>query len=264
MNYRQQLLVIEGLFIPPDTSIRMDCPFCHGKNTLSVDTATNNINWFCFHASCKAKGKYQGEKDMTYVNSTFNQKEEMKNLKFEMPDSFVSVYSDDKAMKYLHKNNCWEAWSWGRATIKFDIAQNRVVFCAKDPETDEIVGAVGRGLNSKVYPKWYMYGNKDIPFTCGLREHKEAILVEDCASACAVSNVLTGIALMGTSLKESHKKHLTQYDKLYIGLDRDATVKSFGIANELKSYGIKNVHVKTLEDDLKYFGTKEIEEMFND
>jgi hypothetical protein len=109
-----------------------------------------------------------------------------------------------------------------------------------------------------------MYGNKDVPFSCGLIEHKEAILVEDCASACAVSNVLTGIALMGTSLKESHKKHLTQYDKLYIGLDRDATVKSFGIANELKSYGIKNVHVKTLEDDLKYYGTKEIEEMFND
>ena len=36
------------------------------------------------------------------------------------------------------------------------------------------------------------------------------------------------------------------------------------IANELKSYGIKNVHVKVLEDDLKYYGTKEIEEMFND
>jgi hypothetical protein len=36
----------------------MDCPFCHGKNTLSVDTASNNINWFCFHAACKAKGKY--------------------------------------------------------------------------------------------------------------------------------------------------------------------------------------------------------------
>ena len=32
----------------------------------------------------------------------------------------------------------------------------------------------------------------------------------------------------------------------------------------ISSYGIKNVHVKTLEDDLKYYGTKEIEEMFND
>jgi len=264
MNYKQQLLVIEGLFIPPDTSIRMDCPFCHGKNTLSVDTATNNINWFCFHASCKAKGKYTGEKDMNYVNSTFNTNNKTNDVHFEMPDSFTTVYSNDKAMKYLHKNNCWEAWSLGRATIKFDVAQNRVVFCVKDPKTDEIVGAVGRGLTSRVYPKWYMYGNKDVPFSCGLLEHKEAILVEDCASACAVSNVLTGIALMGTSLKESHKKHLTQYKKLYIGLDRDATIKSFDIANELKSYGVKNVHVKVLEDDLKYYKTNEIKDMFND
>ena len=64
MNYKQQLEVITGLFVPPDTAMRMDCPFCSGKNTLSVDTMNNNINWYCFHASCSAKGKYQGEKNM--------------------------------------------------------------------------------------------------------------------------------------------------------------------------------------------------------
>ena len=58
MNYKQQLEVIQGLFVPPDTAMRMDCPFCSGKNTLSVDTMNNNINWYCFHASCSAKGKY--------------------------------------------------------------------------------------------------------------------------------------------------------------------------------------------------------------
>ena len=126
------------------------------------------------------------------------------------------------------------------------------------------MGAVGRALNSATYPKWYMYGNKDVPFKCGLEEHKKAIIVEDCASACAVSNILTGVAILGTSLKESHKQYLKQYDKIYVGLDRDATKKSYGIANELKSYGLQNVHVKPLSDDLKYFSTEEIKEMFND
>jgi len=241
----------------------MDCPFCSGKNTLSVDTSANNLNWYCFHASCKAKGKYQGEKNMNYVTDTFKQKEEIQNSTFEIPDSFVSVYSDEKSMKYLHKNNCWEAWSWGRAAVKFDVKQNRVVFMVKDPNTDEIVGAVGRGLNSKVYPKWYMYGNKDVPFTCGLIEHQEAILVEDCASACAVSNVLTGIALMGTSLKQSHKNYLEPYENLYVALDRDATNKSYKLASELTSAGFKNVKVKVLHEyDLKCCSTAEIEEMF--
>ena len=69
MNYKQQLAVVEGLFIPPDSQIRMDCPFCNGKNTLSIDTTENKIGWYCFHASCKAKGKvartggeYKGKK----------------------------------------------------------------------------------------------------------------------------------------------------------------------------------------------------------
>ncbi len=50
MNYKQQLEVVEGLFIPPDTQMRMDCPFCNNKNTLLVDTTTNNVSWYCFHA----------------------------------------------------------------------------------------------------------------------------------------------------------------------------------------------------------------------
>ena len=95
-----------------------------------------------------------------------------------------------------------------------------------------------------------------------MHEHNEAVIVEDCASACAVSNILTGVAILGTSLKQSHKQYLKSYDKIYVALDRDATTKAFDIANELKSYGLQNIHVKALKDDLKYFNTDEIKEMF--
>ena len=44
MNYRQQLEVIKGLSIPPDTQTRMDCPFCNGRNTLSIDTTENKLS----------------------------------------------------------------------------------------------------------------------------------------------------------------------------------------------------------------------------
>ena len=50
-----------------------------------------------------------------------------------------------------------------------------------------------------------MYGNKDVPFKCG--ECNDAVIVEDCPSACAVSNILTGIAIMGTKLKDVQKSH---------------------------------------------------------
>ena len=276
MNYKQQLNIIQGLFIPPDTQMRMDCPFCKNLNTLSVDTTENNLNWYCFHSTCKARGKKEGEKNMQYVSTTFNKKEnksytdkseliseyipqeEIKNLiQEDLP--FIKA-TNKNAQMYLHKNNCWEAWAWGRADIKYDVKQDRVVFLIKNRNTDEIVGAVGRGLNKNVYPKWFMYDNKDVPFKCG--ECDDAVIVEDCPSACAVSNVLTGISIMGTKLKEEHKEHLKPYKKLYVCLDRDATTKAYDIAKDLRSSGFDNVVVKPLEDDLKYFNTDQIREMF--
>ena len=64
--------------------------------------------------------------------------------------------------------------------------------------------------------------------------------------------------------KEEHKEHLKPYKKLYICLDRDATTKAYDIAKDLRSSGFDNVVVKPLEDDLKYFNTKQIEEIFYD
>ena len=264
MNFKQQLAVVEGLFVPPDANIRMDCPFCNNKNTLVVDTTENKISWYCFHASCSAKGKKDGEKNMNYVTKVFTNSNNICNQsdEFETPDSFQSIFSNKKAMNYLHKNNCWEAWAWHRAEIKYDVKQDRVVFLVRNRHSNKIVGAVGRGLNKNVYPKWFMYGNKDVPFKSGNCD--DAVIVEDCPSACAVSNILTGIAIMGTSLKELHKSHLRPYKNLYICLDRDATTKAYDMAKDLRSSGFDNVIVKPLTDDLKYYNTDEIKEMFYD
>ena len=197
---------------------------------------------------------------MDYVNVTFKKENIKMPEEFKLPDSFKIVHSNNKALQYLHENNCWEACMWGRADIKYDVKQDRVVFLVKNPDTNKYAGAIGRGLSSAVYPKWYMYDNKDIPFKCG--EYDDAVIVEDCASACAVSNVLTGIAILGTSLVESHKKYINPYRKLYVALDPDATVNSFKITKELRFHGFMNVHVKRIKDDLKYFSTKQIERIF--
>jgi len=262
LNYKQQLEVVQGLSISLDTLIRMDCPFCNNTNTLLVDTTESNLSWYCFHASCKAKGKKKGKKDIRYVEKVFrdNTKDTQIYEEFKVPDSFQSIYSNEKAMLWLSHNNCWESWSWGRADFKYDVKQDRVVFLIKDRIDHKIVGAVGRALNKNEFPKWFMYGNKDVPFKCG--EYEDAVIVEDCPSACAVSNVLTGIAIMGTSLKVSHIKHFKAYKNLYICLDRDATTKSYDIAKDLRASGFHNVYVKPIEDDLKYFNTEEIEKMF--
>ena len=47
-----------------------------------------------------------------------------------------------------------------------------------------------------------MYGNKDVPFKCG--ECDDAVIVEDCPSACAVSNILNWYIYHGYKIKRSY------------------------------------------------------------
>ena len=68
-----------------------------------------------------------------------------------------------------------------------------------------------------------------------------------------------------SSLYETiQKSHLKPYKDLYICLDRDATTKAYDMAKDLRSSGFENVIVKPLEDDLKYYNTEQIREIFYD
>ena len=115
-----------------------------------IDTTGNGIGWYCFHASCKAKGKYEGAKKMDYVTKTFDKSEKKMESSLEIlkyQKVLKSVFSSERAMRYLHNNNCWEAWSWNRADIKYDVRQDRVVFLVKNEFSQKYAGAVGRALN---------------------------------------------------------------------------------------------------------------------
>ena len=258
MKFSQQLSLIKTLVPSGDVDTRMDCPFCTGTNTLIIRRENATLMWNCFHASCSSKGRHEGQMTMEQIYETVVTKEKGKEKEkdFIIPKSFVSVFSTDKCTDYLKKNHCMESYLKGKASIMYDVKQHRAVFIIKEKE--KVKGAVGRGLNSEVYPKWFMYGSKSYPFICG--DSDTAVLVEDCASACAVSEVYTGVALMGTSLPDSYIPVLKKkFKKVIVALDRDATAKSFDISNQLRYY--MDSEVKILEDDLKYFDKHQIESL---
>ena len=261
MNFSQQLSLIKTLVPEGEVDTRIDCPFCNHNNTLIIRRIDSDLFWNCFSASCSAKGKHEGEMSMQQVIDTVVKQKEYGNQKecvFTQPKSFVSIFSTDKCTDYLKKNHCIESYIKGKAKIKYDVKQHRAVFLIK--ENEKVKGAIGRGLNSQVYPKWFMYGSKTYPFICGNTD--TAVLVEDCASACAVSEVHTGVALMGTSLPDSYIPVLKKkFKKVIVALDRDATTKAFDISNQLRYY--MDTEVKILEDDLKYFDKPQIERLFN-
>ena len=214
MDYNYQLKIINGMAVEPNTDVRIDCPFCFHGNTFTLKNIDGKIMWNCFYASCNAKGiiskEMSPEELKNFLNGTIKElsaknKVQLENkIKWNVPNYFTSVHSDNRALNYVKKNNCFNAMQKGLAKIMYDPKQDRVVFLIK--EQNKVVGAIGRAITSATYPKWFIYGKKSNPFICG--NHREAVLVEDCASACAVSNVITGIALLGTSLSEEYIPYL--------------------------------------------------------
>ena len=257
MNYTDQIEVIKDLGLDEGQSMRMDCPFCMRNNTFSISKEDSKVLWNCFSASCDAKGAYYTEKTMHDVEHFIYHKNEDTDTDFVIPSNFISVHSDDRCTRYLEKNNCLSAFTRGKADVRYDPARDRIVFMIHD-DKDKIIGGVGRALSYNALPKLYVYGSKSYPFICG--DGDTAVVVEDCASACAVSNDFAGVALMGTSLPTEYIDILQKkFSNIIVALDRDATSKAFDIAREL-GYTSKS-RVVMLEDDLKYFKPDKIREI---
>tara|TARA_R100000742_G_C4265768_1_gene83822 strand:+ start:179 stop:985 length:807 start_codon:yes stop_codon:yes gene_type:complete len=262
MNYNEQREKVLGIGVQEGQSIRMDCPFCFHNNTFSITKENSKLMWYCFSASCDAKGTMSTEKTMNDVEHFIHSKSKQVSKDFIIPRNFTSPHSDERCIKYLKNNNCFTAFTRGLVDVRYDPARDRIVFLVHDFH-DKIIGGVGRSLNYSVLPKWYVYGSRECPFICGTGA--TIVIVEDCASACAVSEDFTGLALMGTSLTNEHTNEIQKRLRLaknrdvIVALDRDATTKAFDIAREI-GY-IAQTKVIMLEDDLKYFKPDRIKEI---
>jgi len=86
-------------------------------------------------------------------------------------------------------------------------------------------------------------------------------VVEDCPSACAVSSLYTGLALLGTSLPNSILSIIkSRWSRVIICLDKDATDKALKLVDKLGFY--VNTDMKMLERDLKYENKDNIIKLF--
>ena len=129
MNFSQQLNIIKTLVPSGEVDTRMDCPFCQGTNTLTIKRNNSDLLWYCFHASCSAKGNHEGEMTMEQVSKTLrdnvNVVEKEKQKEFLIPKSFISIFSTDKCTDYFKKNHCIESHIHGRTNFMYDVKDKR-------------------------------------------------------------------------------------------------------------------------------------------
>jgi hypothetical protein len=175
-------------------------------------------------------------------------------VEFVLPDFVVPHGDREEVMDFckLWKLNADEL------DLHYDVKEKRVVFLVKSNGTT--VDAVGRSVTNRL-PKWKRYGKNSLPYTYGCG--KVAVVVEDCVSASVVGNdVYVGLAVLGTSLSESHKRYLSQFSTAIIALDPDALPKTLAFAKELRGY-VKDIKVLRLTDDLKYRNDVDIQNLNN-
>ena len=246
-NYIQQNEPLENV------SVRISCPSCGGRNTFTITKQHGKLLWNCYKAACSLRGGKGIERSKSDIKSIIANRNYQ--TIYHLPEHFVPVHNHPQSLAYLQRNNCMSALNDNLAKIMYDPKQNRTVFVVQ--QGSQVYDAIGRSFSNKVVPKWYRYGKSSQLFTCG--EHDTAILVEDAASACAVSQVSTGVALLGTTMKDADPTSLRKYKHVYVCLDADATRKSLDIHKYL-SYFVP-CSVVSLKDDLKYYNKEEIKKL---
>ena len=240
---------VESLTIPVGGRMRSDCPVCGKSNTFSVTDEGLQRLWFCFHADCHTKGRTglaltKDKAKTAFAKKVADKVVADKNTSFQIPDTFVSLSRNLDAESYVKRVGAYDAYLAGRADIRYDFKQHRVVYMIK--QDGVTIDAAGRALRN-IKPKWYRYNDRKYPFLSG--SSSVGVVVEDAASACAISDKATGIALLGTNLSQEYVPVLSKFDKIYLALDKDATSLAVTMVKQLTS--VVPTQLIILKRDLK-------------
>jgi DNA primase len=243
--------IISDMDIPNGQTKRMDCPNCGGTKTFTVTNNLGSLVWNCYKASCNVRGGNRVHLTVEDIRTSMGNAQHFAEEQFELPE-YVVPYLSDKAKSWL---DSWDIYT-NKLNFMYDVKENRVVFPVM--HNNKIVDATGRALSNRL-PKWKRYGKSGLPFNFGCG--RVAVVVEDCVSAAVVGyGSFVGVALLGTSLQDSHKGYLAQFSTAVIALDPDALKKSFAMAKELRGH-VDDVKILKLKDDLKYRNPEDMEKL---
>ena len=238
--------IIEDIQLSVGETKRMNCPNCNGYKTFTVTNNAGAILWNCYKVTCNIKGK---SRVRLTVDDIRNTNKVVQERKFVLPEYIIPMEK-----KHLPKY----FYDIDTSNILHDVKENRVVFPIR--HDGELVDAIGKA--EKRLPKWKRYGKSNMPYVSWSSLTQTCVLVEDCFSACVAQQYgVTGVAILGTSLTETHKQFLSnRMSRVIVALDPDALQRNLQIAKELRSWVIE-VKVLRLTDDLKYRKTIDINKL---
>lgn len=237
---------------------RCDCPVCGHKNTLSISQVGTEIVYCCFSASCGIKGKFNDSISLDSLRSANSSNNfSADDLEHRERQDFSFFHANDLCRNYLSSFNI-SLDNLDRLNLQYDPKQNRLVFPLE--YKGENYGYVGRGLDSNIIPKWFVYLRlMGCPFIVqnGVSNNNQVVLLEDCISAVRGMAFFNCISLLGTNVSDDTLKYLWDYDTICIALDPDALSKSLKLYKQLCVY--KPTKILSIDKDIKYFSDDELQ-----
>jgi len=238
--------IVNGLELSNGETKRMNCPECGGIKTFTVTNNMGSLVWNCYKVSCTVGGGTRVHLSVDDIRSGFLGAEQFATEPFELPSYIVPHRNKRSVLSFCFRYKL----DPDELGVMYDVKDDRIVFPVM--HDGKIVDATGRAIGKRL-PKWKRYGKSGLPYTAGCGN--VAVVVEDCVSAMIVGglehNVLVGVAVLGTSLSDSHKRYLSQFSTAIVALDPDALTKTLSFAKDLRGY-VNDVKVLRLKDDLKY------------
>ncbi len=250
MNYIYN--IVSDLNLSNGETKRMNCPECGGTKTFTVTNNMGSLVWNCYKVSCPVSGGTLVHLSVDDIRAGFAGAEKFADETFELPDYIVPHRNKRSVLSFCFRYKL----DPDELGVMYDVKDDRIVFPVM--HEGKIVDATGRAIGKRL-PKWKRYGKSGLPYTYGCG--KVAIVVEDCVSAAVVGyGSFVGVALLGTSLQDTHKGYLTQFSTAIIALDPDALPKTLQMAKELRGH-VNDVRVLKLKDDLKYRNPTDMENL---
>ena len=245
--------IVSDMDVAVGTTVRTECPSC-GQRTFTVTNEMGTLKWNCFRASCTVKGSTQVSMSIDDIKTVLlGHESDDTPVPFALPEYIVTP--PWVVLEWASELYGLDAQELG---LMYDVKDSRVVFPIR--HDGQIVDATGRALDKSPI-KWKRYGKSSLLYVHGCG--KTAVVVEDCVSAAVVGgDDYVGVAVLGTSLLDEHKRYLTQFSTAIIALDPDALMKSIEFARELQSY-VDDVRVVKLTDDLKYRNPEDFDKLTN-
>ncbi len=246
--------IVSDMDIPNGTTKRMNCPNCGGYKTFTVTNNMGSLVWNCYKASCSIKGGTRVHLSIDDIRAGFSGAKEFAEENFVLPQYIIPHRNKRTVLEFCYRHRL----DPDELGVMYDVKDDRIVFPII--HDDNIVDGTGRAIGKRL-PKWKKYGKSGLPYTFGCG--KVAVVVEDCVSAAVVGGIksFVGVALLGTSLQESHKGYLAQFSTAVIALDPDALPKTMVMAKELRGH-VNDVRVLRLNDDLKYRNPTDMENLY--